>query len=387
MLDKVLILSTSAGAGHLRAAQALEGAFARKRAAREVRHHDVLDHTSALFRNLYSKAYIEMVKRSPELLGWVYDKLDQPRPEGFDKIKLAFDKLNAGPFIKLLESYQPELIVCTHPLPAEIIAWLRSEGRIVARQVTVITDFDLHYPWLCDGCEHYFVAIDETRAHLEALQVPARAISVTGIPIDLAFTQKRDPKAMRRKHGLTSEDPVLLLTGGGFGIGQVVPVLDQVLRLKSPAQVVVVCGKNEALLQALEDRIATSTAPRHVKIKLLGFTREMDELMAAADLLVGKPGGLTSSEALARGLPLVIVSPIPGQEERNADHLLELGAAIRCNNHPVLAYKIDRLLADTRRLAALRTNARKAGKPFAALDIVDRLLDLRGYPIGRVQRR
>ncbi len=380
MLDRVLLLSASAGAGHVRAAQALERAFRDAGAAREVRHVDVLEHTSQLFRRLYSKVYLDLVNQAPEVLGWLYDYLD--RPWKHERRRLAFDKLNVRPFVRLLQTYRPDWTVSTHFLPAEIIAWLRAEGRLDARQAVVLTDFDVHALWLHRHVDHYFVALDETRVHLERLGIPSDRITVSGIPIDPAFAAAKDPRAMRASHGLEPDRPTILVSAGGFGVGPVERLVRVLLELRHRVQVVVVCGRAAALKSRL-DRLAAD-APRDgpVALRVVGYTTEMDEYMAAADLLVGKPGGLTTSEALARGLALVIVNPIPGQEERNADHLLEEGAAIRCNNLPVLAYKIDRLLDDPARLAALRTGARRLGRPDAARDIVATLLRLALTPAG-----
>ncbi|HUQ30866.1 MAG TPA: hypothetical protein VM095_02050, partial [Pyrinomonadaceae bacterium] len=142
MFNKVLILSASAGAGHLRAAEAMERAFLQMNAAREVRHVDTLQYTNKIFRHLYSKAYIEMVNKMPEVLGWLYDHLDKPWKN--ERRRLALDKLNTRPFVKMLKEYQPDVVVCTHFLPAEIISWLRAKGRISSRQAIVVTDFDVH---------------------------------------------------------------------------------------------------------------------------------------------------------------------------------------------------------------------------------------------------
>jgi processive 1,2-diacylglycerol beta-glucosyltransferase len=236
--------------------------------------------------------------------------------------------------------------------------------------------------WLCRHYEQYFVAIDETRAHLEELGVPASKVSVTGIPVDPVFATSKDPAAMRLKHGLDPDlsRKTILVSAGGFGVGRIDTMLAALGKLRHPAQIVAVCGRNRELFEDLSARSATEPLDARVKLKPVGFTTEMDELMAASDLIVGKPGGLTTSEALARGLVYVVVNPIPGQEERNSDHLLEEGAAIRCNNLPVLAYKIDRLLDDPARLAAMRANARRLGRPNSALDVVQRLVTLNNEP-------
>ena len=148
MLRNVLILSASAGAGHVRAGQALERAFAESGAVQAVHHIDTLEFTNPLFRRLYSKAYIDMVNAMPEVLGWLYDVSD--KPDWDDRLKVALEKLNTVPFVKMLERYQPDLTVCTHFLPAEIIAWLTGKGTLErTRQAIVVTDFDVHAQWIC----------------------------------------------------------------------------------------------------------------------------------------------------------------------------------------------------------------------------------------------
>jgi len=374
MLNKVLLLSASAGAGHVRAAEAIEKAFKQLDDAgnREVHHFDVLNYTNKLFRHLYSKAYIDLVNKHPEVPGWMYDKLDKPWKN--ERRRLALDKLNTRPFVKLLREYRPDLIVCTHFLPAEIVSWLKAKERLASRQVIIVTDFDVHAMWLVHHYEHYFVALDEARAYLEALGIPASKITVTGIPIDPIFAKQKDKQEMRAKHGLAPDRTTILLSAGGFGVGSVDALIASLLPLQHRAQIVAICGRNEELRARLT-RLAARTKPgATILLKPFGYTTEMDELMAASDLVLGKPGGLTTSEALAKGLVFVIVNPIPGQEERNSDHLLENAVAIRCNNLPTLSYKLDRLLSDPARFASMQANARKMGRAEAASRIVNQLI-------------
>lgn len=375
MFKKVLILSVSAGAGHLRAAEALERAFLGMNAAEEVRHVDTLAYTNKVFRHLYSKAYLEMVNKMPEVLGWLYDHLDKPWKN--ERRRLALDKLNTRPFVKMLKEYQPDLTICTHFLPAEIISWLKAKRRINCRQSIVVTDFDVHAMWLCHHYEHYFVALDETRLHLEKLGIPPAKITVSGIPIDPVFAEPKDQREMRAKHGLRQEVTTILLSAGGFGVGPVENILKSLIQdMKSPAQVIALCGRNQKLKHRVEQLAMGLSPASQLSIHAVGYTGAMDEYMAASDLLLGKPGGLTTSEALARGLMFVIVNPIPGQEERNSDHLLEEGVAIRCNNLPVLADKLDRLLSDPARMNIMRANALRFARPNAAQEVVAKLLSL-----------
>jgi processive 1,2-diacylglycerol beta-glucosyltransferase len=378
MMSGVLILSARVGAGHIRAAQAIQKAFAESGATESVHYVETLDYANPLFRRLYTKAYIDMVNTMPALYGFYYDEREKRAKH--DLLRPAFSRLNTRPLIKLLEKHQPDMTVCTHFMPAEIISWLVREEKLATRQAIVVTDFDIHVQWLCPSPAHYFVAIDEARAHLEALGVPPTAITVSGIPIDPVFSQPKDSGAMRDKHGLRRDAIVILISAGGFGIGQVDEVLASLLHLRHPAEIIAVCGRNEEL-KARVDRLAGDVpAASRVTLKAVGYTTAIDEYMAASDFVVGKPGGLTMSEALACGKVFVVVNPIPGQEERNADHLLEEGAAIRCNNLPVLAYKIDRLLDDPQRLISMRENARRLARPNAAHDIVAKLQLLEAVP-------
>src|SRR5690349_6314372 len=371
MLRRVLLLSASAGAGHVRAAQALERAFAEIGEAsgerREVQHLDVLNYTNKIFRNLYSKAYIDLVNKMPEVPGWFYDKLDKPWKN--ERRRLALDKLNTRPLVKLLRQYEPDLIVCTHFLPAEIVSWLRAKERLKSRQVIVVTDFDVHAMWLVHHYEHYFVAIEEARVYLEALGIPAEKITVSGIPIDPVFGRCKDKQEMRAKHGLAADRTTILLSAGGFGVGSV----EALMSLQHRAQIVAICGRNEELKERLSRQAARLKPDANVLVKPFGYTKEMNELMTAADIVLGKPGGLTTCEALAKGLAFVIVNPIPGQEERNSDHLLEAGVGIRCNNLPTLAYKLDHLLSDSARFARMQESSRRMGRPNAAKEIVQQL--------------
>ena len=373
MINRVLLLSASAGAGHVRAAQALEKAFTQSGTAREVRHVDALEYTNKVFRKLYAQAYIEMVNSAPEVLGWLYDALDTPWRK--ERRRLLVDRLNTGPFRKMVREYNPDVIVCTHFLPAEIVSWLKSKGKLACPQAIVVTDFDVHAMWLCHHFEQYFVALDETKVHLEKLGIAEDKVSVTGIPVDPLFAEKKDRAALCAKHGLDPGRTTILMSAGGFGVGPVEHMLQSLVEVKHSVEIVAICGKNEELRARLS-KVAAKLPAGSNPVKVVGFTTEMDEFMAVAELIVGKPGGLTTSESLARGLVMVIVNPIPGQEERNSDHLLEEGAAIRCNNLPVLAHKIDRLLEDRKRFTAMKAAVARLAHPRAAFEIVERVAGL-----------
>ncbi len=372
LLNRVLILSASAGAGHVRAGQAMEKAFKLSGTAKEVQHVDALEYTNPVLRNIYSRGYIDMVNKAPTVLGILYDTADVPwKDEGQ---RLAFDRLNTMPLAKLLRDYDADLVVCTHFLPAEIISWLLCKKKIDSRQAVVVTDFDMHAMWLCRHFDEYFVALDETREHLRKLGVAPERVTVSGIPIDPVFAERKGKAEMRAKYGLKQELPTILLSAGGFGVGPVQDILYSLKDMHNKCQVLALCGRNPELKEKLDYVSQRDFADSNVIIKPVGYTDKMDELMSASDILLGKPGGLTSSEALAKGLVFTIVNPIPGQEERNSDHLLEEGVAIRCNNLPALAFKIDRLLDDKEKFLQMQENSLAMGHPNAAMEIVQKLI-------------
>jgi processive 1,2-diacylglycerol beta-glucosyltransferase len=372
---RVLLLSASSGAGHVRAAQALEKAFA-ARGDCAVEHIDAIKYVSKLFQNLYDKTYISMVRNAPDLMGVLYERTDQPWQN--PRRRLALDRLNAQPMIRLLKRVQPDLCVATHFLPAEILAWLIAKKKLQAKNAIVVTDYDVHAMWLCRTVSRYYVAITEAAEYLAGIGVPREIIRVTGIPIDPLFATPLDRSAARAHLKLDPSAPIILLAAGGYGVGPVEQLVHDLLALQKPWQLVAIAGKAEKVKKRLDEIVRSagalsSGAPRLVPV---GFTTEMDQYMAAADLLVGKAGGLTTSEALARHLPMALIEPIPGQEFRNADHLLENGAAIRCNNLPAAAWKIAKLLDDPTRLARLRDSATKMARANAAANIAEDALRL-----------
>jgi processive 1,2-diacylglycerol beta-glucosyltransferase len=375
MPPRILVLSASVGAGHLRAAEAVELALREIRPDAVVKNLDVLTLTNAAFRHVYGKAYLDFVNKAPHVLGYFYDLMDQPSWSGrnrADRLRVAVEKLNLRPFIRLLEEESWDLVINTHFLPAEIIASLRKQERLAVPQVTATTDFETHRLWVNQPCEHYFTATEEGALYLQSWGVPASDTTATGIPIHPVFAKEKDCSECRRRLEMDGEQPVVLQLAGGFGVGPIENIYRALLDVAEPLQVLVVTGRNAAAKAQLD---AVPVPDRH-RVRIFGFTDQIDELMSAADLVVSKPGGLTTSETLARGAAMVVVNPIPGQESRNSDFLLENGAAIKVNNLATLAHKVGTLVRDRARLMQLRGNARKLGRPRAAFTVVERSLEL-----------
>jgi processive 1,2-diacylglycerol beta-glucosyltransferase len=375
MPPRILILSASVGAGHLRAAEAVEAALRELRPDAHVQNIDVLELTNRVFRRLYGKLYLDFINRAPHVLGYFYDLLDKPSKSGKnrgDRFRLALEKLNLKPFRRLLTKEPWDLAINTHFLPAEIIAALRRKGKLDLPQTTATTDFETHRLWVNQPCERYFTATQEGALYLQSWGVPAQDTEATGIPVHPVFARPKDRAECLARQGLVGDRPIVLQMAGGFGVGPVEKLFNALLNVQVPIELVVSAGRNEKLKKELE---AVPVPPQH-RVKVIGFTKEIDELMAVADLVVSKPGGLTTSETLARGAVMVIVNPVPGQESRNSDFLLESGAAIKVNNAATLAAKVTALLSDPKRLQQLRANVRQIARPRAAYTVAEQSLKL-----------
>lgn len=340
-----------------------------------VKNIDVLTLTNAAFRRVYGKAYLDLVNKAPHVLGYFYDMLDRPSTSGknrSDHLRQMLQKLNLKTFTKMLQEEPCDLIINTHFLPAEVIASLRREGKLNVPHVTATTDFETHRLWVNQPCDRYFTATEEGALYLQTWGVPAADVCATGIPIHPAFSEAKERAGCLERQKLVGDRHIVLQMAGGFGVGPIEQLYRALLEVPKPLEVVVVAGRNEQLKQQLE---AVPCPPQH-RAHVLGFTDQIDELMAVADLVVSKPGGLTTSEALARGAAMVIVNPTPGQESRNSDFLLENGAAIKVNNLPTLGHKLLPLLEQPERLAQLKANARRLGRPRAAFDVAEQALKL-----------
>ncbi len=373
-VPKILVLHASVGAGHTRAAKAVAAAFAAESPQARVEVVDALDLARPLFKRVYGEGYLDLVARAPSLFGLLFDMTDRaPAPGALgDRLRRAAQRWGARELVDFLEAGEWDAVVNTHFLAPELIAALTREGRFDAPQLTVVTDYDAHRIWVHDPCARYCVAGSGAAASLLGHGVPARRVSVTGIPVDPAFASPLDRDAARREFGLCGGYPVVVQSAGGHGVGPLEENYRALLASTVPSEIVVVCGRNEESRR----KLAAIRPPARHRAKILGFTDKMRTLMAVADLLVTKPGGLTVSEALASALPMALVNPIPGQEERNADFLLENGAAVKANSAASLTRKVEEILASPRKLVDMRRRARALGRPRAAFDVAREALEL-----------
>jgi len=375
--QKILFLSVSAGAGHMRAAEALRLTAAASLPNVETLHLDAMDYVPSAFRKLYTDFYITLVNSYPTLWGMLYQRSSEADPDGpMQKLRRAVERLGTGDLRKAIDAFAPDAIVCTHFLPAEMLMHEIRRERMTVPVWVQVTDFDLHGMWVIPHMTGFFAASDEIAFRMRANRIEAQRVHTTGIPVMPEFTQPQDRQACAERFGLDPTRPTIMLMGGGAGVGKLDEVAARLMQLEHDFQLIVLAGRNEAALA----RLKIQAVEQPGRLSPFGFTNEVALLMACSDLVITKPGGLTTSECLAMGVPMVVYAPIPGQEERNADYVLEQGAALKAVDLISLEYRVRQLLAEPERLTRMRECARRLGQPQAArrvLDIVQAQLDCR----------
>jgi processive 1,2-diacylglycerol beta-glucosyltransferase len=364
---RVLLVSVSAGNGHVRAAQAIAAHAWPDFPDLRLQHIDMMQIVPTLFRRLYSDLYMKIASGLPEAWGWLYRKTDcEPGNSLSGRLRRGIQRLCAQRLFSEIDRFKPDVIICTHFLPAEVLATAINEKRLDCEVWVQVTDFDLHQMWLHPGITGYFVANEELAFRLHRQGVPHKDIVVSGIPVMPVFNTRPDRHEAAARLALNPARPTVLLMGGGAGIGMDPVWITELLKTQPQLQVIVMTGKNAALREVL----ANVDREYSDRLRVIGFTEDVASLMMAADLAITKPGGLSTSECLVCGLPMLLVNPIPGQEERNAAFLMQEGVAQRADDPLTLQFRLQKLLSDPERLASMRQRAMALGKPQAAQQVL-----------------
>jgi processive 1,2-diacylglycerol beta-glucosyltransferase len=373
---RIAVLHASAGSGHMAAARALAAAMEARAPGAIVREVDTLVFASRLYRGTYAKSYNAMAARAPALWGVLYHSWASARVNRTTApARLAMDRLNLRGLVRVLEGEHADAVVCTHFLPVEALSPARERGHMRAPLHCVITDFTAHPFWAFPHVDRYFVASPEVADELAGHGVARERIEVTGIPIHPRFARSIGRAEARDRLAVHPGRPMVLLMGGGQGVGPLSELAERLADIPESPQVVVVCGTNARL----RSRVGTLPAAVSGRVRPIGFTTDVDLWLEACDVMVGKAGGLTCSEALAKRVPMVVFKPTPGQEERNAEVLVRAGAARHAGSVDEVAATVSRWLSHPDEVERVREAASRIARPHAAETIAGRVLDGLGH--------
>jgi processive 1,2-diacylglycerol beta-glucosyltransferase len=368
---RILVLSVPAGAGHTRVAEAIRAGAEAQPGGAEVIHLDATAYATPRLRKVYADLYIMLVRHAPIVWSWIYQYTNGAAPDGWaHRLRRRIERRDSAPLLGKIAALRPDAIVCTHFLPAEILSREAADGTLPCPVWVQVTDFDLHRMWVHRHVAGYFAGKDEVAFLMCKQGIPGDTIHVTGIPVMPAFTRQLARAECARALGIDPGRMTFLLMGGGAGLGGLSTLAQRLLAIPGNFQLIVLAGRNVDELAVLE-RLAASHPGRLVP---QGFTDRVERLMACADVAITKPGGATTAECLAMGLPMIVNASIPGQEERNANFLLEYGAAMKAFDAPSLEYRVRYLMAHPDALETMRVRARALGRPHAAAAVLAAVL-------------
>lgn len=368
---RVLLFSATYGAGHVRAAEALIEAFQIKEPSAKIIHLDFGAFLGKTFNAVVKSAYLEMIKYTPRLWGKFYYRTARiPAHSAFQRF---LNRLGRSEFLKCINSLQPDLIICTYPTVAGVLAQLRTEQLLTVPLVTVVTDYAVHSQWIHQGVDLYIVGSQDIYQGLTSRGISPYRIKVTGIPVNPKFENQLDRRKISVKLGLYPNLPTILIMGGAYGVLEDAKRLFNIIAdTETPVQAIVVCGRDEKLYKSLESVIAKARNPVH----RYGFVHNVEDLMTVSDLIITKAGGLTVSEALTKHLPLLIYKPIPGQEEENSIYIQKIGAGRAIDTEKRLEQTVNFFLQHPGEIEKMRRAAALAVPKRSAELAVENILQL-----------
>ncbi len=371
---KILIFYASYGGGHLNAAKSIDACLRKINAELDIELIDCMKYVNIALEKITTAAYREMAKKLP----WAWGRIYADSQKGpLAHISSRSNKILAIKLLRLLREKKPDLIISTHPFGSQMCSYLKRKGKIDSKIATIMTDFAPHDQWLVGSShtDYFFVAHDKMKDYLISKNIPAEKIYATGIPISERFLLSFDRKQILDTFGLQDNLKTVLFFGGGeFGLGKskTIEIFESLVHYIENIQVVAISGKNEKMKNTFSEIVTRNQKENFVKV--LSYTDKVPELMSISDLVVTKPGGLTTSESLACNLPMVIINPIPGQEEENAEFLENKGIAIWIKKKDSPKIIFQELLSSPEKLAQMKENTKQLAKPYSAENICNILL-------------
>jgi len=373
-MKKILIFYGSYGGGHLSAARSIKDYIDKFYTNCETQMVDCIEYINKLLNKVSTKAYTDIAKKAP----WAWEKLYCSAEDGaISKVSNLTNKVMALKLNTLLQEFNPDIIISTHPFSSQMCAILKKKGKINCKIATVMTDYAPHGQWLVlhEYIDYIFVAHSGMKDSIVNLGIDSSKVYDTGIPLSNRFLQHYNKEQTLKNFGLTiGKTTVLFFAGGEFGLGKstTYQILESIIANFPDFQVVAIAGKNQKMKKKFDTLVEECNKSETVKV--LEYTTQVPELMSVSDLVITKPGGLTTTESLASGLPLVVINPIPGQEEENAKFLEKYNVAVWIKKEDSINTILTDLFSDKEKLKKMKINARLLAKKYSTKDICEILL-------------
>ncbi len=366
---RVILMYISEVSGHHSATVAIENAIKMISPKAEILNINAFNYTNPISEKVINRLYMGVIKRAPQIWEYLYD--NPAIVKKVEKIKQAIHKFNSPKLKLLFDRFKPDAIVCAQAFPCGMVSDYKKAFHSRLPLVAVLTDFIAHSYWVYDAVDYYITPSEEVSLMLAKKGVGVEKIRPLGIPFDPKFNEALDKNALFQKFDLRPSKPVILIMGGGQGLGPMRTIIKSLEKVKKDIQEIIVAGKNKKLYNSLKRRLKKYKK----KALLFGFVDNIHELMRISDIIITKPGGVTVAEVLAKGIPMIIIKPIPGQEASNTVYLTEKGAAIKIDNPEEANLAVEYLLDNPVRLSEIRKSALRMSKPNASQDIARLVLD------------
>ncbi len=374
-MKKILIFYGSYGGGHLSAAKSIANHLKLTSPEIEIEMVDCIEYINKYLNKVSTEAYKELAKKAP----WLWKKVYNDSKTGsLAHISTTTNRLMSYKLNLLIQEFEPDLIISTHPFSTQMCTILKNKGKINCKLATVLTDYHIHPQWLVlsQYMDYFFVSNEQMKKDMVALGINDQTIFVTGIPISEKFLQDTDKNLIYSEFDLDSEkETILFFAGGEFGLGRntTYMVLKAIIRLFPALQVVAISGKNKRMKKKFLELVENTNSEN--RIKILEYTDKVPELMKISSVVITKPGGLTVTESLASNLPLILINPIPGQEEENAQFLIENNVGIWIKKEDNIARALKNLYRNKEQFQIMKENTKKLSKPRATENICEILLN------------
>ncbi len=368
---RILLFHITPNSGHHKASIAIEKALKELMPRNlEIRNIDAFTYTNPVLARVINKTYMSIIKTRPEVWEYLYDNPQVVK--NTHRLRELIHRFNSWRLRELLDDFRPHAIICTQAFPCGMIADYKKTYGLNTPLVGVLTDYVAHSYWIYDSVDFYIVPSDLTKNRLINEGIPEERIRVFGIPLLPKFIVKKDRNLLFQKFGLDSKITTVLIMGGSQGLGPITRIVSLISRIAMPFQIIVACGTNKVLYAKFLIRKKHYRKP----ILVLGYTDDIDEVMEVSDVIITKPGGLTTAEALAKGLPMIIIRPIPGQEAKNTEFLTKEKVALKAKDEYEVAIFLRELLTNPLKLEQMHKQALLNARPASSLNIANLITEL-----------